>query len=118
MSYFQIAGTEIPEPNPFIINEFKVEKAQRLANARLIKDTIATKHRFELTYPTITWADLNTILTAFEGSDEFFTFQYRDRGATQTATVAISELPRRLRFEDSVANNWLYQDVRIILEEQ
>lgn len=115
---FKVGAYTIPEPNPFVISPSNIEKKERLANGTLVIDYIDVKKIFNLTFPTIYWSELKNILTVLEAGD-FFTFQYDDEGTESlTATVYCSNYPRRLRFEDPTADNWLYTDIGLTFEEQ
>lgn len=118
MSNFKVNGNEIPEPNSFVVTYNKIQKKQRLANGRMVKDTIAIKNVFELNYPFIEYVDLEPIITAFELAAEFFVLTYEHEGSTQTATVEISDLSTQLLHTHTDTDKWLYNNLRIVLEEQ
>lgn len=115
---FSVDGNTIPEPQSLEINEFDLENSRRLGGGKLVKELIATKKIFTLTYPVITWANLKLFRDAYQTNDAF-TFIYEDQGATQSATVFISKLPRRLSLINASARTTdQYRDVTIEMEEQ
>ena len=118
MSDFKIDAVEILEPQSLSIQEFNIEKEQRLASARLVKSVIAVKNIFTLYYPFIKWSDLSPIVDALTVTGGFFTFQYLDKGAVQTATVTVSEIPRELTQKTAVAADWVFSGIRLIFKEQ
>ena len=115
---FSIDGNTIQEPNNFNIRDFKIEKADRIANGDLKKDVRVKKKEFTLIYSVIRWDALEVFHNVYDGSSEFVAFVYEDLGTDQSATVTISELPRRLRFTDPTPADYLYTEVTIILLEQ
>lgn len=118
MGYFQIDGHLIPDPAKFDIKNQKIETKTRLSSGKLVIDSITTKRIFELSYPFISNVNLDIFRDAYIKTGSFFTFTFRHDGSTKTATVTMNDFPESLYYEETSANNWMYKDVSITLEEQ
>lgn len=115
MSGFKINNVDIADPTEFNAIPFNVEKKDRLANGRLVKDVIATKIKFEIKWNLIRWNDLKVIADAIALSS-FFVLTYIEGGETKTATVETSEYSKNL--QRATGETFLYKDFSLTLEEQ
>lgn len=109
------AGFEntIPTPSAFAITPREIAREGRTASGRLVKDVIAVKRTFTLTYSALTSAEVAILLTEYD-RQQFLSFIYPDRGADRTATVWFAEFPReRLLHQSEYWGNF-----DIVLEEQ
>lgn len=97
MSEFMLGlpGSEqaIPTPETFAIEPQQITREGRTASGRLVKDVIAVKQRFVLSYAGLTSEQAEVFRTEFD-RNQFLSFKYPDRGETQTATVWFGVLPR------------------------
>lgn len=110
----KINNIEVQAP---IIQNFKIDAVEisisaRTASARLVKDIIAIKNKFSLTYNGLRYADYKTFLDTYKvGSPVPFT--YLDSDIEQTATVMITSMPRGIYQEKSTISH----SVTIVMEE-
>jgi len=117
-SNWQIDSNDLPDPGAFKITEFPIGSDQRLANGRLVTDIVTYKKKFEIGWPVIEWLYMDPIFTLYLASS-FFTFTYEDEGAQATATVKIVNAPdKMLKYMEAAANDWIYSDFALVLEEQ
>lgn len=106
--------TTIPTPHQFVISNSPIEKITRLASGKLVKDVVAIKKTFSLSYNDITGTDLNTILGII-GTGDFVTLEYPTETGTGTATVTAGEIPRELWINSGAKR---YREVSLELVEQ
>jgi len=90
-----------------LAENFKVEpvehcKTARTASGRLVKDIIAVKNKFSLTYRGLKYNDYKVFYDAFILGNPVG-FSYEDNGLEKTATVFIMSMPRGI-----------YQDVSTV----
>lgn len=117
-SLWQIDSNDLPDPGAFKVVPFAIGTNQRLANMRLVTDIVGYKKRFEISWPTITWNYIDPIMDLYLASS-FFTLTYQDEGATKTATVKITNSPEKLLlWIEAAANDWVYKDFALTMEEQ
>ena len=85
----------IPTPNGFNIAQRQITREGRTASGRLVKDIIAFKKTFTLTYTALTAVEIQVLLTEYD-RQEFLSFIYPDRGQERSAVVWFEELQREL----------------------
>jgi hypothetical protein len=110
----KLNGTTIKTPQKFIVTSQPIEQTTRLASGKLVKDIIAVKKQFNLSYSDITGTDLATILSIIADGG-FVTLEYQTESGAGTATVTTGEIPRELW---SASGTKRYRDVEITLTEQ
>jgi len=109
----KLNGTKIPTPeNDVQIEEIEISAAERTASGRMVKDIIAIKNAYTLTYDGLLPADALTFINAFR-SGEPVTFEYEDVEGLQTKQVYVQSLPRKIYNPKPEYT----KDVTIVLEE-
>jgi hypothetical protein len=93
---------QAPLAENFKINPVEQCKTARTASGRLVKDVIAVKDNFSLTYKGLKFSDYKTFYDAFIVGNPV-AFNYEDNGAEKSSTVFIISMPRGI-----------YQDVSTI----
>lgn len=114
---FIVNGKKIKNPSTFKIERYHVTTMERLANADMTGDLIATKMKFYFTYEAISARDLNTIIEAVFSDTLFFTLEYPYQGEQRQVTVYVGSLPQELHRADS-ADNWVWKNVTFNLIQQ
>lgn len=114
---FKIDGRVIKNPSTFKIERYNVTNLERLADAKMVGDLIAKKHKFYFTYSAIKAKDLNHILDIiWETNSLFFTLTYIENGIEKTAIVYSGAIPSTLHSAKS--DDWVWKDVTFDLIEQ
>lgn len=102
----------IPAPSSVRISTTQIGKTDRTASGRKVKDIVAVKRTFELTYKGLKPSTMQFFLNAYlEG--ETGIFEYTDANGTNTVEVDIVDIPREL-FKQKPNYS---QNVTITLEE-
>lgn len=117
MAHFKINGVNVKNPTAFKIERYNVTNMERLANADMVGDLIAKKHKFYFTYDAITASDLDKILDAiWETNAIFYTLEYDYQGKTGTKTVYSGSIPAELHSAKS--KEWVWKNVTFNLIEK
>lgn len=117
MANFEINGRGIKNPSAFKIEYYNVTNMERLANADMVGDLIAKKHKFYFTYEAITAQDLDNILDAIWNTDKiFFELRYTYQGKQKSATVYSGSIPAELHSAKS--KEWVWKNVTFNLIEK
>lgn len=113
--FLGLPGNEqpIPTPESFTIEPQQITREGRTASGRLVKDVIAVKRQFTLSYGGMTPEQAAVFVTEFN-RNQFLSFTFPDQGQTQAATVWFGTLPRELRWQ--LLSHW--NGVSITLDEQ
>ena len=114
---FIVNGKKIKNPSTFTIERYHVTTMERLANADMTGDLIATKMKFYFTYEAISAEDMNTIIEAVFSDTLFFTLEYPYQGEQRTATVYVGSLPQELHRAGNTTN-WVWKNVSFNLIQQ
>ena len=118
MANFVVNDVSIKNPSGFKIERYNVTNMERLADATMVGDLIAKKHKFYFTYDSISGYDLDIILEAIWDSNElFFTLSYPDNGVTKTVNVYAGSIPADLHRAGNTTN-WIWKNVTFNLIEQ
>lgn len=118
MANFIVNGTGIKNPSSFKIERYNVTNMERLADAKMVGDLIAKKHKFYFTYDAISSYELDAILEAiWETDDLFFPLVYTENGVQKTATVYVGSIPTDLH-KAGKTTNWVWKGVSFNLIEQ
>ena len=118
MANFQLSGVAIKNPSEFKIERYNVTNMERLADAKMVGDLIAKKHKFYFTYGAISGYDLDKILELiWETNELFFPLTYTENGTTKTATVYVGSIPTELHSAGRTTN-WTWRNVTFNLNEQ
>jgi hypothetical protein len=113
---FQINGVTIKRPTSFKIERYNVTNLSRRADALMVGDLIAKKHKFYFTYDAITSDELNNILDAIWNTDSlFYTLTYVENNETKQATVYSGSIPASLYMTGA---KWVWKDLTFNLIEQ
>ena len=110
----KINDVEIKTPHKFLSRNFRIERVNTLANGKTVKEIIANKKKFNLSYNHILGADLKVILDLLF-QNAFVTFEYIAEEGTEVKTVYSSDLSRELM---TVSSDREYVDVSFELTEQ
>lgn len=92
---FEINSSAIPTPQTFITTTFDIKREARLSSGKLVTEVVATKLRFRMNYTNLNGVQLDALLTLLY-ADTFLTLTYPTETGSDTATVAISDVPREL----------------------
>lgn len=84
---------DIPRPTSFSIDPVEVSKSERTASGRLVKDIVAIKNEYNLTYQGLKPNQLK-IFTDLYALGDPVSFIYDDASGEQTKSVYITSLPR------------------------
>lgn len=114
---FILNGIRIKNPSTFKIERYHVTTMERLANADMTGDLIATKMKFYFTYDAVTAEEMNTIIEAAFSDTLFFTLEYPYQGEQRTATVYVGSLPQELH-RAGRTTNWVWKNVTFNLIQQ
>ena len=86
----------IPTPKQNVaIDYIEISKSERTASGRLVKDIIALKKQFSISYRGLKPSDAQIFIDAYE-LGEPVEFEYQDLGQTKTVNVYIMGLPREI----------------------
>ena len=115
---FVVNGQSIKNPSDFKIERYNITTMERLADATMVGDLIAKKHKYYFTYDSITGYDLDIILEAIWDTPLlFFTLSYPDNGVQKTAQVYVGSIPAELH-KAGRTTNWVWRNVTFNLIEQ
>ena len=118
MSSFTVNGVAIKNPSTFKIERYNVTTMERLADARMVGDLIAKKHKFYFTYEALSGEELATILAAIWDADGlFFPLVYPENGINKTVMVYVGSIPAELH-RAGKSSNWVWKNVTFNLIEQ
>lgn len=109
-----INDVAIPTPKTFEVETFDIVRQNRTASGKMVVDAIAKKKKFKFSYPALTGAELDGILTLLY-ANYFLVLGYPTETGTATATVARGDVPRRLLIN---SGDKLYQNISFELVEQ
>jgi hypothetical protein len=90
---------EIQEPDGFSIDPFEIAREARTASGLLVKDIIAVKNRYTLSYEGFNPEDTIHIKDLLM-SGQKLNFIYDDSGVEEQAYVYIKSFPRELFVHD------------------
>ena len=103
----------IPTPSrPLKITPMRIERAERTASGKKVKDIIAEKRTFTLDYAGLSAASFKIFADVYNAGLPV-TFEYTDYQGVKTVTVDLLTLPAELYKR----NSSLSQNVSIVLEE-
>ena len=105
--------TQIYTPTDFRISMNEIVREQRTASGKLVKDVIATKRVFSLTYNALKPEQVNVLLTE-KNRNQFLEFEYPDGGEQKKAIVWFGEIDRT-RLLKGIE---IWKNFSFILEEQ
>lgn len=114
---FILNGVKIKNPTTFKIERYHVTTMERLANADMTGDLVATKMKFFFTYDAVTAEEMNTIIEAAFSDTLFFTLEYPYQGEQKEAIVYIGSLPQQLHRAGDTTN-WVWKGVNFNLIQQ
>ncbi|MDW5300760.1 MAG: hypothetical protein SA378_11600 [Sedimentibacter sp.] len=103
---------QAPLAENFKINPVEQCKTTRTASGRLVKNVIAIKNNYSLTYKGLRYSDYQTFLNVFLAGNSV-PFTYLDNDIERTATVFIMSMPRGIYQDKSTISH----GVTITLEE-
>ena len=98
-------SVQAPISENFKINPIEISKKIRMASGKTVKEVVAIKNYFTLTYKGLRYRDYKIFYDAFiDGNPVRFT--YEDNGIEKTDTVYIESVPRGI-YQDvsSVSHN-------------
>ena len=105
-------GTTLLDPNDFSVTPFRIERSKRTADGSLVTDVIAIKHSYQIGYDELDGDEVVFWTTLYEGGSTF-TFTYPRNGSTQSKTVWITDLTKKMT--SITPETW--EDVVISMEE-
>lgn len=109
----KLNSIEIPTPSrPIKITPVRIERAERTASGRKVKDITATKRTFTLEYQGLSVSSMQIFANIYNAGEPIL-FEYTDYQGVKTATVDIVSLPSEIHKK----NPSLSQNVSIVLEE-
>jgi hypothetical protein len=111
---FKLNGTTISNPSRFIIGRSWIERGERTASGKLVKDRICVKRRFELIYNDMAVSEITTLIALFE-LENTLTFQFPEEESTKTATVWFTEFPDP---ELVAIDPEEWENITVVLEEE
>lgn len=103
---------QAPLAENFKIDPVEMCKTARTASGRLVKDIIAVKNKFSLTYRGLRYNDYKVFYDAFVLGNSV-EFSYEDNGVEKTATVFIISMPRGIYQDVSTVSH----NITITMEE-
>lgn len=108
----KLNGLIIPIPKHMNINPVELSVTTRMASGRKVKDIIAIKNNYVLTYQGLKSESFLVFKNAYY-SGNVIPFEYEDAKGIQIVYVTINEMPYSL----SKQNPKLSQNITITLEE-
>ncbi len=109
----KLNGIKIPTPDDIPIDEKQICKTERMASGRMVKDVVAIKNKYSLSYKGLLPDDAMTFINIFRAGNSV-SFEYEDAEGSHNKTVYLTSLPRELyRFKPQYTQN-----VSITLEEE
>jgi hypothetical protein len=107
-----VNGADILSPTSFEVTPFRIERRDRVASGAMVIDVIAVKHTYQLGYYALDGDEL-VFWTGLYNAGTTFTFTYPLNGSTQSKTVWISDIAKKMILESPE----VWQDVTISMEE-
>lgn len=109
---WKIETLSLPKPDEFNIDPVVIAREDRTASGKLVKDIIAKKKAFTLSYNGLSAVDVRNIAVIYN-INRPITFEYEDEGEIKTATAWFNVFSKtRLHSREE------YYQVNIVLEEQ
>lgn len=108
----KLNGTEVLDPEEMKVNPVEYGVSARTASGRYVKDIIAIKNSYTLTYKGLK----STTASVFKNvylSGNSVPFEYKDSDGIKTVQVSITSLPYSILKHNTTLN----QNVTITLEE-
>jgi len=94
MALLVVNGVALPDPSDLKVNisDLSSEESGRLLDGTMVKDVVARKVQIDVSWNTLSWEDVSTLLTAVESSI-FLTVVYPDPkvGSYQTKTFYVGD---------------------------
>lgn len=113
MTIWRLNGQIIPEPTSMKVFDRKLSRTDTTASGRRVTDLIAFKMRIELTFDTLTPAEMQVFSDAYHAVGSFdFTFPYL--GISESLDVVVSD---EFEHEMLYADPELWKGISIALEE-
>jgi hypothetical protein len=112
MPNFKIDDTPIKNPTKFRIERYNITTLERLANADMAGDYIASKSKFLFTYDFLEGSEWTIILGLLWGTATLFhTLKYYEDGSgdEKSASVYVGDMPADLH-KGGMAE-WVWKDV-------
>ena len=108
-----LGGVIIPYPNEFYIMTFNIERSDRTASGRLVKDIVTVKRQFTLRYRNLSGSEM-ALFSSLKAKNEFLVLKWYENDEQKSAVVWLNELPGSM--VTIVPEEW--EDVTIELEER
>jgi hypothetical protein len=110
LALINVRGTDLPTPSGYSVGVQDIVKFDRNANGDAIGERIAIKTKIELSWKTLTAAQVSTVLSLFQSSF-FFTVIYMDPvlNANKTATFYVGD--RKTPMLDFISGVPRYKDI-------
>jgi len=103
----------IPKPDSFKISPIKIERTERTASGRLVKDVIAKKKQFQLSYKGLDASITAMLENLYYDTEGFLSFVYESNGVDKNAIVDFADFDK-----EKLPSRDEYWKVDIVLEEQ
>lgn len=117
MFAFWIAGVRVADPSSIKSGEFDVSNMERMADATMTGDIIATKRRVDVTWDKISDSDLDLILRTIRDHKPFFPIRCPAPGvADETMIVYVGD--RNYGSWRTIKGVRYWQDIAIAFIEQ
>lgn len=91
----KLNGTTIPKPHSFDMDYEEIAKKERVASGKLVKDMVAIKRLYNLTYRGLKPNDMKAFINIFK-TGKAVEFEYEDAEGTVIVNVSITSLPRSI----------------------
>lgn len=109
----KLNGIEIPRPQNFNIEPTEIAKVDRMASGRMVKDVVAIKNKYSLSYDGLLPADAKTFINIYQAGNAV-SFEYEDSEGLHTVLVYLTSLPREI----FIYKPEYTQNISIVLEEE
>lgn len=86
---------EMPRPERVSIEYIEISRKNRTASAKLVKDIIAIKQIFTISYKGLTTNNINMFLQIYQAR-KAVNFIYDDAGKVKSTMVYLTNFPREL----------------------
>jgi hypothetical protein len=106
-------GIEIPRPKKFEINPTEISVSERTASGRKVKDIVAIKRYFNLSYTGLSAQSMKTFLDVYRAG-KAVPFTYDAAEGSETVSVYLESLPH----EVFLFRPQYSQNITITLEEE
>ena len=111
---WRLNGEVIPEPSTLKVADLKLTRTERTASGRRVTDVIAFKLRVEMSFDTMTAAEMLVFSNAYHAVGSFaFTFPYL--GSSKTINVQVAD---DFQHEMLYASPESWKGITIALEEE